>query len=1660
MKKLFKNTIFIIALALIMILSNSSLSKAATVAPPGTFQEFIDWIRNGDQRYLDVDAEAVIKKSYRGEYGDNNTLAGNWNETWANCLRNNKNGSDPGPVRISAIIDVSGNGNVTVYGPNGHKDFKYENYKGKNSRELQAIRSIYNLAYVYANFGSFGYEGVNGLFHYTVLTYNDILGINYTGADSRHANNVNSVPTINGLNPNMSAGITHSIGNGRKARITIVEGSGIQDKILFGIGNDTRKPELKIEKVDSINSNIKIEGAGFRIYEVKSGNADWNTYHNDKNYIKYVETGKNGVALFDGDGLEEGKKYAIIEVKTPANYAKSTEVYITKPLESGVNTFQFKNTPNSVKIVKKDKNSGKLLSGANFWVCNPKYNGNNIITDFSKYSESDRVGKILTTGDNGEIILRNSKLEVGKPYIVFESKSPKGYSKDEVNFRIINPLKAGINTVEFENYKTSIQIKKTDASTKKALKGASFWICNAIYENGEYSKDEAKYRAKGVEATIGGAAVTTDEDGTFILNNTSSLHIGKYYAIFESEAPSGYKRDSKVEIIKLHKGVNTVQFTNEQITTNSVQIRKIDADTKMPLAGATFWICNAISENGEYSRDEAKYRANANSRIGNPVVTQGDGTFTLDSSVLKVDNYYAIFESEAPNGYRRDPKVEIIKLSKGVNTVEFTNEPIIKASLKIIKVDKKDQNKKLANVTFKIQYKEDSTYVRRDANGNITYVDEKDATEFVTDKNGEILINDLIVGRYGILETKNNNEGYEPDGKEDIVDIKQNENGLYTFTKTNELKYIKLSGYVWLDKKPEQKETSELPNGLYKEDGFDINDQLLANIPVRLMYKGNKEAETKTDGNGAYLFEKVDVNKLEDYYVEFEYDGFTYENSAVNLNKNNGSKASEGDSRKAFNNGFYAIEGTGETTGVAKNSKGETTHNIDYNKNRNEYKSEYTRISDTLIIANTKNATLNLKEKWSVGTTEIKNINLGLQERKQADLAIIKDIVNAKATINGYEHTYKYGKAMRAKEDQKYSGEGFNVAVRFGKESGDINEPYTRAIYPSDVNYTPENADNELKLYITYAVGIKNKTTDLNAKVYSIADYYDSRYTIVKAGKSIDDSGKITSELTQSIKSEPGIGKYSKAIIDTANLNVDGGTTSYLYIQFQLNREAILAVLDKDGELLENVIEINSYGSYDKKGNIYAAIDKNSNPGNVVPGNLSTYEDDVDIAPALKLVTTNAREISGTVFVDESGVKDGIREGDGELTDKDTKRLANIPVKLESVSGKNKGFTRNVQTDENGNFTISDFIPDEYTITYNWGNEKYSSKDYKATIFVNPDRASTTDWFNKDSEHRYSDAMDDWNTRISIDNGEKEQKEIFAVTPLMAVPIENDPKAALTTDSRGDIYKYTVKDVDFGITKRPEQEMQIGKKVKAVKITLPNGEVLTDATVGDDGKLNGQIKGLTRLENAWVKVEMDNELIQGSTAEIKYEITATNNSERDYYSQDFYNYGYTYANNIGALNDDNIVKINVKKVIDYLDEGLVNLDDGWKTTEKVNMGADGIEDKRIKLEADRNDLIKPGDKLSGLILNSSKLLSLNGILEFDNTAELNQLIARPNLETIYGKQPKKVGEANRAKAEQVTITNSTGENRDNILAISIGIGTLTIIAAAIIWTKKKISSNK
>ena len=1165
---------------------------------------------------------------------------------------------------------------------------------------------------------------------------------------------------------------------------------------------------------------------------------------------------------------------------------------------------------------------------------------------------------------------------------------------------------------------------------------------------------------------------------------------GQNLILFDG-APSNEKTDLYLPEAKPSKGnlkVIKVDKEHNEIKLKDVEFILYNKGTKQYVQADNNYVTTGYTS----KKSEAKV-----------FVTDKDGQFEVKDLT---EGTYVAYETKNPNyGYVIvEDGFEKKVVADKTEELKAENE-LARGNLKVIKVDAKNNVVKLAGVGFNIKNEDIHKYVKI-KNNEVEYVDDvKDATEFITDKNGEFIVENLLVGTYKAYETKNPNYGYEilKDGIQKEVTVDKTEE----LKAENEQKYVKLSGYVWKDI---QSEKQSIRNDLFKDNDYDDKDELLKDIVVRLKYKGEATqtvATTKTNSNGAYLFKDVEVEKLADYFIEFEYNGITYTNVIPHLDKDNGSKAIEGNARTTFNNKFAEITKDTKIDGTA----------LEYSYE--EHKSTLTNGDKFVITSTTSEAGLNIKDKYTPGMTEIKNLNLGLYEREQPDLAVVKDIDNVRITVNGYEHMYKY--ESRFVNAGEYS-DGFNVGVKFGTKYG--TQTYSRAIYKSDYDYKNDSdKSKELKAYITYKIALKNESTSLISKVNSLVDYYDSKYTLVAVGTEIGNDGNITGT---AITHTDGTynDDYKKVILNT-NIKINPQSQEYIYVQFSMDKETIGSIMfDANGEeikdkiLLDNVVEINSYATY-KDGALYAGIDKDSRPGNAIPGDRDTYEDDTDAAPALILELANARKITGTVFLDSTTEEVRVgqeRVGDGIYTNGE-KTIPGVTVKLVKEDG---SIEKTATTDENGYFELSGFIPGNYTIVYTWGDSNYTVDDYKGTIYKDMERFGHRLWYTENVDTRYSDAIDNYETRKLIDSGEHpEITTMDSTTPAMKFGIEmvdQNTGRVLDITPGLDKVEFLIKNVDFGIVERPRQKLDISKNATAVKITLANQSVILDAKIVKDASGNWKAEGagtnnltITQPQNSKQKpllwAIVDNEMVDGAVIQIEYTISVANNSELDYDSERYYKYGikegnkvivkpegvYDYLDGEMALDTSketenagwvtkttaeytNSIKTEPTIIDEYISrysstttdpEGFITTISGYESfmetySEEIREATlSTLSTVRQKMAADKTILynanlekeLQPGETNTVKLYTSKKLANSDEI-DLNNSAEITKV--KRNTETGRKVTPRTSTLFD--SAEEIVVTPPTGENQDYVLPITLSVSTLIILGAGVVLIKKKV----
>lgn len=506
------------------------------------------------------------------------------------------------------------------------------------------------------------------------------------------------------------------------------------------------------------------------------------------------------------------------------------------------------------------------------------------------------------------------------------------------------------------------------------------------------------------------------------------------------------------------------------------------------------------------------------------------------------------------------------------------------------------------------------------------------------------------------------------------------------------------------------------------------------------------------------------------------------------------------------------------------------------------------------------------------------------------------------------------------------------------------------------------------------------------------------------------------------------------------------------------------------------------------------------------------------------------------------------RLGNGEYDDETEKGIDGVRVMLKSKTddtrvyyiGESKQSERendkDIYTSNGGDFEISGFIPDEYELVYTWGGQQVDGKtisveNYKGTIYNDKARydANINDnlWYNNNVDDRRSDAVDNMQTREDIDedyrivtwklrsdikNIGKNGEKMNSTTPEINIRIENtsDTKdgkvnSYKTTSSGIEVKdaKYEIQNIDFGIVERAKQKVELTKNVRKLKLTLASGQIISDAEFYYDknGKLKvtdeSEVKHMTYMgtnnkpnkgadiNNCFIKIELDNELIQGSTLEVEYELLFENNSEKDYWSEDKEYYKF------GIKDNSEIIRIKPSRIVDYLDKDWgfeSNKNTNWKVftskyddivrdSELLSLDTnDPFKDQNsygnltsgrvvIKNEAYKDDEVEPMQVIR-MAMEVSKKLTITDEIELENDTEIVKMEiphgGRPLTVTRTPGQyyPKNSLTELSDKAEKIIVTPSTGKDLNFVVPITIGVIALITLGAGIILIKKKVVDNK
>lgn len=281
----------------------------------------------------------------------------------------------------------------------------------------------------------------------------------------------------------------------------------------------------------------------------------------------------------------------------------------------------------SLTINKVDADTGKALAGVTYRL----------------YDASGNKVADATTGADGMAVF--SDLPLGS-YTYQEISAPSGYVVDSKKYQITITASALNITATRTNAlgKAGAEISKVDADSNTPLQGAGFRL----------------YDASGNQIAEG----YTDANGKLTFAN---LKLGSY-TCKEFQAPAGYELDDTAFSVALNQNGQTLKITREnKLITGSIEILKVDADTKQPLAGVVYRLLDA---DGNKIADGT---------------TDANGKVTFDN--LKPGKY-SYQEISTVDGYQLDDaKYDFSLTSENLNVkVTRENKPI-KGCLTVRKVD-------------------------------------------------------------------------------------------------------------------------------------------------------------------------------------------------------------------------------------------------------------------------------------------------------------------------------------------------------------------------------------------------------------------------------------------------------------------------------------------------------------------------------------------------------------------------------------------------------------------------------------------------------------------------------------------------------------------------------------------------------------------------------------------------------------------------------------------------------------------------------------------------------------------------------------------------------------------------------------------------------------
>ena len=300
------------------------------------------------------------------------------------------------------------------------------------------------------------------------------------------------------------------------------------ESITFTAGDKDQKLVMKDKQVTITKTEVtgtkEIEGAKMTVKDEAGKTVDTWTSGKEEHYVS---------------GLEEGKKYTLIEETAPDGYVKAESIEFTVSKEKKNEAYIMKDK--QVTVTKTDITGTQEVPGATLTV-------------------KDEDGNTVDTWVSGDKEHYVSGLEEGKTYTLIEETAPEGYVRaEEITFTVTNEKV----DQEVNMFDAQVKVTKTDALTGNAVKGAEFTV---------FDKD-------------GNIVDKWTTDGT--AHAVSGLDAGKEYIIKETKTPEGYMTAPDRTLVVSGEQNMDVEIKEHPVLTD-IEVQKVDAQTKKVIRSKDF----------------------------------------------------------------------------------------------------------------------------------------------------------------------------------------------------------------------------------------------------------------------------------------------------------------------------------------------------------------------------------------------------------------------------------------------------------------------------------------------------------------------------------------------------------------------------------------------------------------------------------------------------------------------------------------------------------------------------------------------------------------------------------------------------------------------------------------------------------------------------------------------------------------------------------------------------------------------------------------------------------------------------------------------------------------------------------------------------------------